>query len=158
MEESTFEQSRKSIYMCIWTQMIIAPKVFLETSSIQSSITQRMEQMGTLRTTILTLAHFLLAGVYLLSIFGFNTDIDFSGNAATWWEQLALWVLFAIYLVFTFPLPLLAYVFPGALELFGENWIYVWLPLQLGISYVQVATIGKIRKKKEHSNLNRSAS
>lgn len=102
--------------------------------------------MDVFRTAIVTIAHFLLAGVYLTVLFGFRTDFQFSGDIA-WYTQLTFWLLYAIYLVFTFPLTLLVYAYPEILNLLGQHREPVWLLLQLGISYIQVRTIGRMRIK-----------
>lgn len=93
--------------------------------------------MDIFRTAISTIAHFLLAGVYLFTIFGFRNDFQGIGNTE-WYVQLGFWTLYAIYIVFTFPLTLMIYAFPELMGLFGQNFIPIWLLLQLGISYIQV--------------------
>lgn|GEM_PF-4264305 len=95
------------------------------------------------RVATVTAAHFLLAGVYLFTIFGFKTDFHGIGNAEWYW-QLAFWTLYAIYLAFTFPLVILVYAFPGFPGVLGHNAVPIWLLLQLGISYIQVRTIGNV--------------
>lgn len=99
--------------------------------------------MSIFRTAIFTIAHFLLAGVYLFSIFGLRADFGFVESFEPV-AQVALWAIYAIYILFTFPLTLIAYIFPGLIEVSGESFIPVWLLLQLAVSYIQVRTIGRL--------------
>ncbi len=106
--------------------------------------------MNIIRTAISTIAHFLLAGVYLVTIFGFRTDFQAVGDVEPF-QQVVFWVLYAIYIVFTFPLTLMIYAFPELLGLFGKHFTPVWLLLQLGISYIQVRIARDIHRTRARS-------